>query len=124
MTPRYVLCALGLLVTACDLSEMLDHTEDARRLLGERDLTELDVHRATDNDLRYDFVGRREDMLCTGNLEFDEAMSTSAFSTHIACGASIRSRTSSRSARPATTARPARSRRSSCGTRRRPTSRA
>ncbi|MCB9594103.1 MAG: sel1 repeat family protein [Sandaracinaceae bacterium] len=89
MTPRYVLCALGLLVTACDLSEMLDHTEDARRLLGERDLTELDVHRATDNDLRYDFVGRREDMLCTGNLEFDEAMSTSAFSTHIACGASI-----------------------------------
>ncbi len=68
---------------------MFDQTDDARRLLAEENLTDLVVTRSTAEPLRYDFVGRREEMLCRGNLTFDDRFNTNIYSTRISCGTSI-----------------------------------
>ena len=68
---------------------MSDHTDDARRLLGEQNLVEVEVTRSADEPLRYDFVARREQTLCAGELTFDERFSIDAYTTHIMCGTGI-----------------------------------
>ncbi len=84
-----VVPVLALLAFGCDLDALTDHTDDARRALADDGLTELTVTRSTSDDKRYDFRGRREDMLCTGNLTYSDAFNTNAYSTHITCGSSI-----------------------------------
>lgn len=68
---------------------MLDHTADARRLLEGERFTDLEVTRSTSNTKQYYFRAHRDEMLCTGYLEFADASTTTQYTTHVTCGTSI-----------------------------------
>ncbi|MCA9606671.1 MAG: sel1 repeat family protein [Myxococcales bacterium] len=89
MPTRWALLAASLLLGGCDLDSLTDHTDEARRQLSNEGFTELQVTRSVNQPNQYRFRGRREDMLCTGHLEYADSANTRSYTTSITCGTSI-----------------------------------